>query len=119
MRKRTIRSGMRILLAALLLIIVASFFHAGIADFFSLSMHTEQRIYSLGIFWAAAMGAYGVMLATLGFILPSTPRDDGVRVLPLFMLIAFGMIFFFYLFVTTLTTPVNERPLRPGSTITI
>lgn len=119
MRKRTIRNGMRMLLAALLLIILASFFHAGIADLLSLSMHTEQRFYSLGIFWAAAIGAYGVVLSTLGLILPATPRDAGVRLLPLVLLILFSTIFFFYLFVATLTTPVGEKRLRPGSTITI
>ena len=119
MRKRTIRSGMRILLAALLLIIVASFFHAGIADLLSLSMPAEQRFYRFGIFWGGAMGAYGVMLSTFGLILSATPRDDGVRILPLFLMILFGTIFFFYLFVVTLTAPFEERRLRPGSTITI
>ncbi len=38
MRKRTIRSGMRLVLAALLLITLTSFFHSGVADFLSLSV---------------------------------------------------------------------------------
>ena len=121
MRKRTIRSGMRLVLAALVLIIIASFYHDRVAETLSLSIDAEMRIYRLGIFWAAAMGGYGVVLAAFGLVLPGNQRDSGVRVIPAFLMIVAAVSLFFYLlaasFDTTTTSP-GER-LRPGETITI
>lgn len=119
MRKRTIRSGMRLVLAALLLIILTSFFHGGIADLLALSVGAEQRFYSLGIFWAAAIGGYGVILAVFGFVLSAHQRDAGIRLLPLFLVMGGVVLFFFYLFVASFTAPDKEERLRPGETITI
>ena len=119
MRKRTIRNGMRLVLTALLLIILTSFFHSGVADLLALSMGAEQRFYSLGIFWAAVLGGYGVVLAVFGFVLSARQRDAGIRLLPLFLLIGGVVLLFFYLFAASFGTPVKEQRLRPGETITI
>ena len=67
MRKRTVRNGMRMLLSALLLIILACFYHGGIASLFSLTQGTEQRFYGWVMFLAAGIGAYGVMQAVFGW----------------------------------------------------
>ena len=119
MRKRTIRSGMRLLLTALLLIILASFYHAGLANLFSLSPGSEQRYFGFGLFAAAALGGYAVVLAAFGLVLPSDPRDIRVRVLPVFILLVCAVALFFYLFLTSFSQPVEDQPLRPGATITI
>ncbi len=119
MRKRTIRSGMRLVLAALLLIILTSFYHGGVADLLALSMGAEQRFYNLGIFWAAAFGGYGAILTVFGFILPPRQHDAAIRLLPLFLLIVGVMLLFFYLFVASFNGPGREERLRPGETITI
>jgi hypothetical protein len=119
MRKRTIRSGLRLLLAALLLIILASFYHADLANLFSLSPGSEQRYFGLGMFAAAAMGGYAVVVAAFGLVLPANPRDVKVRVFPVFILLICTVALFFYLFVSSFSRPVEEQPLRPGSTITI
>lgn len=119
MRKRTIRNGMRLVLAALVLIIVASFYHADVSDFLTFSAGAERRFYSLGIFWAAAMGGYGVVLAAFGLVLPATPRDAGIRLLPVMLIMTIMVMIFFYLFAASLNAPVEERRLRPGDTITI
>jgi hypothetical protein len=121
MRKRTVRNGMRLVMAALVLIIIASFYHASLADLFSLSLSNESRVYRLGIFWAAAIGGYGVVLTAFGLILPHEKRDESVRILPVFLLIS-GLIFmFFYLLAASFDTPTNfeQKRLRPGETITI
>ncbi|MBL0226321.1 MAG: hypothetical protein IPQ16_12385 [Geobacteraceae bacterium] len=121
MRKRTLRNGMRLVLAALLVIIVASFYHAGVGDLLNFSLDAEMRFYRLGIFWAAAMGGYGVVLAAFGLVLPETPRDSGIRVLPVFLMIVALVSLFFYLLAASFDepgTPRRER-LRPGETITI
>jgi len=50
MRKRTIRNGMRLVLAALMLIIIVSFYHDRVGEVLSLSIDDELHFYRLGIF---------------------------------------------------------------------
>jgi hypothetical protein len=121
MRKRTLRSGMRLVLAALIVILVVSFFHAEVADLLSLTIEAELRLYKLGIFWAAAMGGYGVVLATFGLLLSGDQRDTGVRILPVFLMILAAVSLFFYLLASSLDVPFDapREHLRPGETITI
>ncbi|MDU0459543.1 MAG: hypothetical protein RW306_12525 [Geobacteraceae bacterium] len=121
MRKRTVRNGMRLVMAALMLIIVASFFHGALSDMFALSLAAESRIYRLGIFWAAAIGGYGVVLAAFGLVLPHEKRDEPVRILPLFILITGLIMLFFYLLAASFNAPTDfeQKRMRPGETITI
>ncbi|GFE60987.1 hypothetical protein [Geobacter sp. AOG2] len=119
MRKRTVRNGLRLILAALLLIVLVSFYHVGIADLFSLSDPAEMRLYRLGIFWAAAFGGYGVVLSAFGLVMPGDPRDAQVRVLPVFFLILGTVALFFYLLASSFNEPTRPERLQPGDTITI
>ncbi|MHB8120939.1 MAG: hypothetical protein ACYDG4_02195 [Desulfuromonadaceae bacterium] len=121
MRKRTIRNGMRLIMAALVLIVLASFYHVQLSELFSLSSAAESRIYRLGIFWAAAIGGYGVVLTVFGLVLSPVRYDAEVRLLPVVIGISVMIILFFYLLSSSLDTPVREeqRRLRPGETITI
>lgn len=119
MRKRTIRTGMRLVLAALALITLTSFYHGWLADLLALSAGAGYRLYSLGIFWAAAIGGCGVILAVFGLVLPGNARDAGVRLLPLFLLIVAVVFLFFYLLASSLDGPSGPERLRPGDTITI
>jgi nitrate/nitrite transporter NarK len=119
MRKRTVRNGLRLILAALLLIVLASFYHVGIADLFSMSEGAEMRLYRLGIFWAAAFGGYGVVLAAFGLVLPTDSRDAQVRVLPIFFMILATIALFFYLLASSFNEPPRPERLQPGDTITI
>lgn len=119
MRKRTIRSGMNMLLAAMLLIILFSFFHGGMARLMFLSPGSEQRLLSMGMFAAAALGGYAVVMSVLGLVLPSDYRDAKVRIMPVFVLLLCSVAFFFYLFFASFNRPPEEQPMRPGTTITI
>lgn len=121
MRKRTVRNGMRLVMAALILIIIASFYHGNLSEMFSLSLAAENRIYRLGIFWAAAIGGYGVVLAAFGFALPHQKRDESVRLLPVLLLIVGLISLFFYLLAASFDAPskFEQKRLRPGETITI
>lgn len=121
MRKQTVRNGMRLVVAALILIILASFYHVQLSDLFSLSPAAESRIYRLGIFWAAAIGGYGVVVAALGFAFSPLKNDFKVRLLPVFLGITALILLFFYLLSTSFDAPVRDeqRRVRPGETITI
>jgi len=120
-RKRTVRNGMRLVMAALILIVLASFYHVQLSDLFSLSYGAESRIYRLGMFWAAAIGGYGVVMAAFGFALSPLKNDAQVRILPVFIGISVLVFLFFYLLTSSMQTPERDeqRPLRPGETITI
>jgi nitrate/nitrite transporter NarK len=112
---------MRLVLAALILIVLASFFHIQLSDVFSLSPVGESRVYRLGMFWAAAIGGYGVVVAAFGFVLSPQKNDAQVRLLPVFMGISILVFLFFFLSSSSLETPARDeqRRLRPGETITI
>lgn len=121
MRKRTVRNGMRLIIAALILIILSSFYHTHISDLLSLSISAESRLYRLGIFWSASIGAYGVILTTFGLMLSPIKNDIQIRLLPLFLAISAIVFLFFYLLSAAINTPPKEeqRRLRPGETINI
>ena len=119
MRKHTIRTGMRLVLAALMLIILVSFYHGGLADLFGLSFVGEERFYNYGIFWAAAIGGYGAVLIAFGFVLYGNARDSGVRLLPIFMLILVSIFLYIFLIASSFNVPSKPERLRPGNTITI
>lgn len=121
MRKRTVKNGMRLVMAALVLIILASFYHVQFSDLFSLSLDAESRIYRLGMFWAAALGGYGVVVMAFGFALSPLKNDAQVRLLPIFIAISAMIFFFFYLLSSSINAPARDeqRRVRPGETITI
>jgi hypothetical protein len=121
MRKRTIRNGLRLVLAALSLIIFVSFYLGNLGDLLAFNHETESRIYQSGIFLAAVMGGYGVVSAAFGFVLTADKRDSAIRVLPVFMMIMATVSLFFYLLAASFDAPHKPRleRLRPGETITI
>jgi len=121
MRKRTVRNGMRLVLVALIMIIAASFYHSQITDFFSLSASSENSLYRNGMFWAAAIGGYGVVVMALGFALSPFKNDADVRLLPSVAFISAMIALYFYLLSSAIDAPPKdeERRVRPGETITI
>src|SRR5512133_1323809 len=112
---------MRLVLAALIIIITASFYHSGVSDLLSLSYETEMRFYRFGIFWAAAMGGYGVVLSVLGLVLSARQSDSGVRIMPSVFYILALVSLFFYLLSASFDAPIEPTRdrLRPGEPITI
>jgi fatty acid desaturase len=115
-----VRNGLRLLLAALFLIILASFYHGAIADLFVMTSEDEARFYRLGLFWASVIGGYGVVLAAFGLARPDDPRDVRIRLLPLFLMVMGVMTIYFYLLAAAFQEPPPEhRRLRPGESITI
>ncbi len=112
---------MRMVMAALMLIIIASFYHAPLSDLFLLSSSAESRIYRLGMFWAVAIGSYGVVLAAFGLALSPLKNDFQIRLMPVFLMVTAMIVLFFYLLTSSIEAqPGNEqRRVRPGETITI
>src|SRR6266568_7485440 len=112
---------MRLVMAALILIVMASFYNVQLSDLFSLSPAAESRIYRLGMFWAAAIGGYGVVVAAFGLALSPLKDDARIRLMPIFLGISAMIYIFFYLLSSSVQAPQRDeqRRVRPGETITI
>jgi uncharacterized membrane protein YkvI len=112
---------MRLVVAALILIILASFYNVQLSDLFSLSPSTESLVYHFSIFLAAAIGGYGVVAAVFGFVLSPLKNDPQIRLLPVLLGLLALIILFFYLLSVSIEAPARDeqRRLRPGETITI
>lgn len=121
MRKRTVKNGMRLIMAALILIIIASFYHLQLSDLFLMSPGSENRFYQYGMFWAAAIGGYGVVMTVFGFVLSPLKGDGQIRLLPMTLAVSALIFLFFYLLSSSLDAPDRDRQrrIRPGETITI
>lgn len=112
---------MRLVMAALILIVLASFYHVQLSDLLSLSPDAESRVYRLGMFWAAAIGGYGVVVTALGFALSPLKNDFQIRLMPVFLAVSALIVLFFYLLSSSIVAPARDeqRRVRPGETITI
>jgi choline-glycine betaine transporter len=112
---------MRLVLAALILIILASFYHVQLSDMFSLTTDAEYKIYRNGMFWAAAIGGYGVVVMALGLALSPLKNDVQIRLMPMSLAVSAMIILFFYLISSSIDAPPGneQRRVRPGETITI
>lgn len=108
-------------MAALIVIVLASFYHVQLSDLFFMTPASEVHTYGLAMFWAAAIGGWGVVLTVLGFALSPRKDDPHVRIMPIFIgIITMIFLFFFLLSHSFDASDRNEqRRLRPGETITI
>ena len=119
MRKVTVRNGMRLVLASLILIILSSFYHGALSSLFLLSVDSESQIYRSAIFWAAAVGACGVVMTAFGLAMSPARDDRQMKLLPLLLMIAAAVSLFFYLVSSSLHSPGPPERLKPNETITI
>jgi hypothetical protein len=112
---------LRLVVAALVLIVLTSFYHEQVSDLFSLSLSAESRVYRFCIFCAAAIGSYGVVTAAFGLVLSPLKNEAPVRLLPVLLGISALIYVFFYLLTASFDAPVRDeqRRLRPGESINI
>ncbi|HJV66837.1 MAG TPA: hypothetical protein VJ550_13965 [Geomonas sp.] len=117
MRKRTIRSGLRFMIAGILCVILATFFHAQLASLLFGGMADEGRLTFLGFFLGWMLSGWGALLAVAGFVQGGV-NSDRVRLAPTFLLLVSLVILFFVLAYDSMTSP-RVPPLQPGETINI
>lgn len=117
MRKSTVRTGLRLILAGIVTVILATFYHGTLAALVSLTAAEEARLVFLGLFWGGALGGAGIIVAAYG-LLRSGMLGSEVRLLPIMIVLAAAMLLFFLLLYSSLRETPPPR-LRPGETITI
>ncbi|MGA2151309.1 MAG: hypothetical protein ABSG48_03985 [Geobacteraceae bacterium] len=117
MRKRTIKSGLNLILAGIVSLILATFCHEHIARLFFLSPDSETIFIYLGFFSGGMFGCIGI-LATVAGLVRSSGERPAVSLSYTLILLAAAFIIYFFLLYSSFTS--SEPPkLRPGETITI
>jgi len=117
MRRRTVRTGLNLIITAVVLVILAAFYHDQIALILSLSPVSETRFIYFGLLCGGGFGFAGIAAAVFGLL--SSP-GEGARVglVQPVTILALLVLMFMFLFFSSFNRPENPR-LRPGETITI
>ncbi|HEX9023914.1 MAG TPA: hypothetical protein VF799_08760 [Geobacteraceae bacterium] len=117
MRKVIVRSGMNLLLAAIVPLILVTFYHEPLASLFRLSPGGEVMLVYLGFFWSAMMGCMGILVTVIG-LARNAGKGPSVRLAPSAILLVVAIVCYFFLLYSSLTSTESPK-LRPGETITI
>jgi hypothetical protein len=118
MRKKTVRTGLKFLVAGILCVTVATFFSGEAANLLLLGIGGDVRITFLGFFLGGVCGGCGVLVSAAG-LLQSGGDERGVRLAPTVLLMLALMVLFFVLSYKAFTT-IPESPALPrGESINI
>lgn len=109
---------MNYILAGMVVVIIATFFHDEAAWLLRLSAAKEVQFTFMGLVFGGIIGGVGVLISALGLLQGATLSDRNIRLIPSLLLLSVTLILFFALFYSTLTSPEPLR-LRPGETVTI
>ena len=118
MRKRTVRTGLKFLVAGILCVIVATFFPGQAATLLLLGIGGDIRVTFVGFFLGGACGGCGVLVAAAG-LLQSGGEERGVRLAPTVVLLFSLVVLFFVLSYSAFTTVPPAPALPRGESITI
>jgi len=117
MRKGTVKSGLNLLLAAVVPLILVAFYHEQIARLLILSPYSETMLVYLGFFWSGVSGCLGILVTVVGLV-RSAGRGPEVTLSYSVIFLVAALIIYFFLFYASFTT-TEPTKLRPGETIII
>jgi hypothetical protein len=117
MRKRTVKTGSNLLLAGVVSLILATFYHGHVARLLLLSPGGETVFIFLGFLVGAGAGSLGILLTLAGVVL-APGKEQEVRLSYTLILLASAIVIYLLLSYLSLTSSEPTR-LEPGDTITI
>jgi hypothetical protein len=117
MRKRTVRSGLRFMIAGIVCIILATFFPAQMSTLLFLGLPDEAHVSFLGFFVGGVCAGWGIVMTAIG-IMQSGIDDIRVRLMPTIMLLFSLVILFFVLAYSSVSRPQPPH-LEPGESVNI
>jgi hypothetical protein len=117
MRKGTVKFGLKLIIAGIVALILATFYHEDIARLLSLPPAREATFVYLGFFWGGVCGCLGILVTVTGLV-RSAGRGPDLRLAPTVILLAAAIILYFSLLYSSFTQPEPPK-VRPGETITI
>ena len=118
MRKKTVRTGLRLMIAALSLLLLGTFYSQQVNVIFSMPADGVFEFVKLAFFWSGITGATGVVILIFGLMQRSSAVDK-FSLVPAFFLVILLTTVFFFLFYRSLTSPPASQQLRPGETLII
>lgn len=118
MRAATVRAGLKMLIAAISLLIMASFYHDAMSRLFALSATASGQFVYLSLFWAGMLGGGGIVVVIIGLLRVSV-AGQRVRLAPTLLILLAMVALFFMLLYRSFTAPADSPMLRPGETIVI
>jgi glucan phosphoethanolaminetransferase (alkaline phosphatase superfamily) len=118
MRKGTVRTGLRLLAAAMMLLLLGTFYSQQLNSMFALPPEGAMEFVRLALFWGGVLGGAAIVIISVGLVQRSRGYEN-IRLLPAVVLVLIMMALFFILFYRSLTSPPPQQPLRPGETIII
>jgi hypothetical protein len=118
MRKKTVQTGLKCMLAGIICVIVATFFPGELASLLLLGIGGDLRITFLGFFLGGVCGGFGVLVSIAG-LLQAGGEEKGVRLAPTVMLLLSLIVIFFVLAYNAFTTIPQTPPLPRGESINI
>ncbi len=116
MRRGTVKLGLDLLIVAIAMVTMATFFHGQLAQLFSLPVTLEDRLVFFGLFGGGICGCLGILVTILGLL--RTPSGSRMPLAPSLIILAATIFLFFFLLYASFSTPEPNR-LRPGESITI
>lgn len=118
MRRKTVRDGLRLLAAAIFLLILGTFYSREISGLIFFSSGGAVEFVQLTFLWGGILGGVGMIMICVG-LLRASLRSEQARVLPSLALVLIMLGLFFLLFARAVTSPPSPQPLRPGETLII
>ena len=117
MRKGIAKSGLNLILAGVVPLILVTYYHEHFARLLFLPPAGETAFVYLGFFWGGMCGCLGILVTVTGLV-RSAGQGPEVRLAPAVILLAVAIILYFYLLYESFSKPAPPK-LRPGETITI
>ncbi|NVN97848.1 MAG: hypothetical protein HXX17_00880 [Geobacteraceae bacterium] len=118
MRRKTVRTGLRFMISAVLLLLLGTFYSQQVNTMFSLPADGAFEFVKLAFLWSLIFGVSGVIIFVIGLIRRAAIADR-INLLPSFILLILLIAVFFTLFYRTPALPQIDRPLKPGETLII
>ena len=118
MRKKTVRTGLKFMLAGIVCVMVATFFPGEAASLLMLGIGGDVRVTFLGFFLGGVCGGCGVLVAAAG-LLQSGGEERDVRLGPTVLLLLSLVVIFFILTYNAFTTAPVAPALPRGESISI
>lgn len=117
MNKRTVKSGLNLIIAGIVAITLSTFFSSDVTQFLSLTISGQKRFIVFGLFCGGLCSGLGIMIALAG-ALNSRADSRDIRLSRTMLILIAAILLFFTLFFRSINSP-QQPPLKPGETIVI
>lgn len=117
MRRKTVRIGLKFMVAGILCVMIATFFPGVLAGLLFLGIGGEASVTFAGFLLGGFCGGFGVLVSALG-LLQGGGDEKGVRLAPTILLLL-SLVLLFFFFTYNSLTAVHAPSLPRGESIDI